>query len=308
MPEAAPTATGHRVVLDAHGVRAEIGTVAAVLRGLTVAGVAVTETVPPTGPPPLGCGIVLAPWPNRVRDGRWRLDGVEQQLDITEPARGNAIHGLLRNTEYTVRDLAEDSVTLGALIPPQHGWPFLLDTSVRYTLRPDGLTVTHRVVNHSDRPALWAVGAHPYLRVGDTPVEDLRLTVHADTWFEVDDRKNPVGEHPVEGTDKDLRGGVRVGDLDLDTAFGGVRTRDGVAARLTDPDGASVELVFGQRWGHLQVFTPRNFPRPGGTGLAVAVEPMSAPPDALNSGAGLRRPGPGEAVELTWGIRHRPAR
>ncbi|MGN2640020.1 aldose 1-epimerase family protein [Nocardia takedensis] len=306
MLESTPTALGRTIVLTAPTARAEIGTVAAVLRSSTVADVAVTEFVPETGPPPLGCGIVLAPWPNRVRDARWTLDGVEQRLDITEPARANAIHGLLRNTEYVVRDRSTESVTLAALIPPQHGWPFLLDTTVRYTLRPDGLAVTHGATNHSQRPAPWAVGAHPYLRVGDFPIEDLILTAHAGTAYAVDDRKNPTGEHPVDGTPNDLRAGVRVGDLDLDTAYGAVRPVDGVAARLAAPDGSTVDLLLPEDWGHLQVFTPRNFPRDGGVGLAVAVEPMSASPDALNSGVGLRWLAPGESVESTWALRYTP--
>ncbi len=58
--------------------------------------------------PPFGCGIVLVPWPNRVEDGRWTLDGQPQQLDLTEPARHNAIHGLLRTTAY---DLVENEGT-----------------------------------------------------------------------------------------------------------------------------------------------------------------------------------------------------
>lgn len=304
MLDSVPTATGRTVVLDAHSARAEIGTVAAVLRSLTVAGVAVTEPVPADAPPPQGCGIVLVPWPNRVRDARWRLDGVEQRLDVTEPARGNAIHGLLRNTEYAVLDRTAAAVTLGALIPPQHGWPFLLDTRVRYALRPDGLTVTHGVTNPGARRAPWAAGAHPYLRIGATPVADLTLTLHAGTWFAADERKNPVAEHPVDGTPQDLRGGVRVGELDLDTAFGAVTPRDGVAARLTAPDGAAVELRQDTGWGYAQVYTPRDFPRPEGRGLAIAVEPMTAPPDALNSGRGLRWLEPGESAERTWGIRY----
>ncbi|MFC3965510.1 aldose 1-epimerase family protein [Nocardia jiangsuensis] len=307
MLESAITATGRAVTLESGGVRAEIGTVAAVLRSLTVDRVAVTEPVPATAPPPQGCGLVLVPWPNRVRDGRWTLDGAAQQLDLTEPARGNAIHGLLRNTEYAVLEQSADAVTLGALIPPQHGWPFPLDTAVRYALRPDGLAVTHSVRNHSGRAAPWAVGAHPYLRVGAHPIEELVLTLHAGTRFEADERMNPVAEHPVAGTAFDLRGGVRVGELDLDTAFGDVVPVDGVAARLTAPDGAAVELLQGAGWGYAQVFTPRIFPRDGVRGLAVAVEPMTAPPDALNSGRGLVRLAPGARAERSWGLRYTAA-
>ncbi|WP_039822205.1 aldose 1-epimerase family protein [Nocardia testacea] len=298
------TPTGRSIGLELSGVRAEIGTVAAVLRELTVGGVAVAEPIPATATPPMGAGIVLAPWPNRVRDGIWILDGLPQQLDITEPARSNAIHGLLRNTVYEVREQSAAAVTLGALIPPQHGWPFLLDTWVRYRLRPDGLTVTHGVVNHGDRPAPYAVGAHPYLRVGETPVEDLVLSVSATSYFEVDARMNPVAEHPVEGTRYDLRAGVPLSELDLDTPFGGVTPA--TAARLTAPDGATVELVQDAGWEYLQVFTPREFPRPRGRGLAVALEPMTAPPNALNSGDGLRHLEPGERWEGGWRIRYTP--
>lgn len=295
--------TGRPIVLEADGVRAEVGTVAAVLRGVTVDGVAVTEPLPPDSAPPMAAGIVLAPWPNRVRDGIWSLDGRAQQLDITEVARGNAIHGLLRNTDYTVLDLDADQVTLGAVIAPQHGWPFLLDTWVRYALRPDGLTVTHGAVNHGDRRAPFAVGAHPYLRIGDNAVEDLTLTVHAGTYFEVDDRMNPIAEKPVTGTRYDLRDGRRVGDLDLDTAFGAVSPRDGAAAELRAPDGATVALVQDDDWRYVQVFTPRTFP---GRTLALALEPMTAPPDALNSGAGLHWLEPGASWAGGWGIRYTP--
>ncbi|MFI1462732.1 aldose 1-epimerase family protein [Nocardia carnea] len=301
MTASRPSATGRSIVLAAAAVRAEIGTVAAVLRGLTVGGIAVTEPLPAGAAPPMAAGIVLAPWPNRVRDAVWLLDGRPQQLDITEVARSNAIHGLLRNTDYEVRAQAPDSVTLGALIPPQHGWPFLLDTWVRYELRPDGLAVTHGVVNHSDRPAPYAVGAHPYFRVGAVPVEELELTVAATTYYEVDARMNPVAVHPVEGTPYDLRAGVALADLTLDTPFGGVVP--GVAARLTAPGGTRVELLLEDDWRYLQVFTATEFPRPAGPGLAVALEPMTAAPDALNSGDGLRHLEPGETWEGRWVVR-----
>lgn len=282
--------------------RAEFGTVAAVLRGLVVGGVAVTEPLAAGAAPPMASGIVLVPWPNRVRDAVWTLDGKPQLLDITEVSRSNAIHGLLRNTDYEVREHSATAVTLGALVPPQHGWPFLLDTWVRYELRPDGLAVTHGVVNHSGRRAPYAVGAHPYLRVGDFPVEQLELTVAADTYYALDSRMNPVAAHPVEGTPYDLRAGAVVQDLNLDTPFGGVRA--GVAARLTAPDGSSVALVHDEGWHYLQVFTAPDFPRPQGRGLAVALEPMTAPPDALNSGAGLRLLEPGARWEGGWSIRY----
>lgn len=300
-------ALGQHLVIDADGTRVEVGTVAAALRSVTVGGVALTEATEGSGPPPFGNGIVLVPWPNRVRDGRWTYDGEELELDLTERARGNALHGLLRSTDYVVRDRTATSVTLAALVAPQHGWPFLLDTWVRYAVRPDGITVTHGATNLGDRRAPYAAGTHPFLRVGDTPVEDLELFVAAGTYIDVDERLNPIAERPVDGTRFDLRTGQRVGDLDLDTAFGGVTHREGASAWLTAPDGATVELVQDVDWGYVQVFTTDLFPRGGVLGRAVAVEPMTAPPDALNTGQGLQWLEPGASTEGSWGLRYTAA-
>lgn len=301
------TGVGERFELRAGDTTAEIGTVAALLCALRVGDVDLTEPLPAdTAPPPFCSGIALAPWPNRVRDGRWVLDGAVQQLDITEPKRGGALHGLLEFTEYEVRERTDASITLGAVIHPQHGWPFLLDTWVRYEVTAEGLTATHGARNLSERPAPYAAGTHPYPRIGSNDVADLMLTVPADEYLEVDDRLDPVEWRAVSGG-TDLRGGVRVGDLELDTAFRALTPADGVTATLTAPDGSRLEVWQDADWRYLQVFTTPIFPKAGGLGTAVAIEPMTAPPDALNSGDHLIWLEPGQSYEGSWGFRYLPA-
>ena len=282
--------------------RAIITELAAGLRALSVDGIDLVETYPDTALPPYGSGIVLVPWPNRIRDGVWMLDGSAQQLDLTEVERGNAIHGLLRNTGYRVAERSDDAVTLAATVFPQHGYKFQLETSVRFALTDDGITVTHGIRNVGAGSAPVAVGAHPYLRVGDVPVGDLTLTLPATTHIEVDERLNPTGAIPVDGTAYDLRGGVRVGDLELDDGFGGVGAD--ATHRLTAPDGRFVELWRDAEFAWVQVFANRKFPRDGQLGLAIAVEPMTAPANAFNSGEGLRWLEPGQSWNLCWGIRY----
>ena len=51
----------------------------------------------------------------------------------------------------------------------------------------------------------------------------------------------------------------------------------------------------------VQVFITRDFP---GTPLAIAIEPMTAPPNAFNTGEGLRWVEPGETWTLGWGIQY----
>lgn len=282
--------------------RAIITEVAAGLRALSIDGVDLVETYEETSLPPYGSGIVLVPWPNRIRDGAWVLDGATQQLDLTEPDQFNAIHGLLRNTAYRVAERAAESITLAATVYPQHGYKFQLDTTVRYELTDDGLVVTHTLRNVGPTRAPVAVGAHPYLRVGDVPVEDLELRLSATTRIETDDRQNALSETDIAGTVHDLRGGARVGDLTLDDGFGGVAPGD--THRLTAPDGRFVELWRDPEFAYVQVFTNRLWPRDGGVGLALAVEPMTAPADAFNSGAGVRWLEPGESWSVAWGIRY----
>ena len=61
--------------------RATITGLAAAIRHLSIDGIDLVETYGEESSPPYGAGIVLVPWPNRIRDGRWEHEGVERQLD-----------------------------------------------------------------------------------------------------------------------------------------------------------------------------------------------------------------------------------
>lgn len=301
-----PTGTQHRLALDGPSghVEAVVTELAASLRLLRVDGRPLVHEYAEDSPPPWGAGIVLVPWPNRVAGSRWSWRGREQRLDVTEPSTGNANHGLLRNTGYVATASDPASVTLAAPVFPQHGYPFHLRTEVRYALQPDGLEVTHAVTNVGHDQAPVAVGSHPYLRVGEVPVGELVLTVDAAERLETDDRSIPVAQHPVDAA-TDLRAGRRLAEVTLDTCYTSLRADAGtVAHRLTAPDGSATELWAEEVFGWVQVFTNPRFPTPGGgEELAVAVEPMTGPPDALNSGNGLRWLAPAERWELRWGLR-----
>lgn len=281
-------------------VRAVVTEVGAALRSLVCAGRRCVETFGEDQRPPRGSGTVLVPWPNRTAGGRWTWRGQPQQLALSEPVAGNAIHGLLRHTFYRCTEHGADAVTLRAVIAPQPGWPVPLDTAVRYAVAADGLTVTHTVRNVGADPVPFGVGAHPYLRAGDAATDDCVLTLAASTVLPLE-RGLPAGPaRPVDGG-LDLRSGRPVRGLDLDHAFGGCAPADGdtlVRHRLSGPDGG-VELWADPDFGWVQVFTPADHP---GRGRALAVEPMTCPPDALNSGTGLRTLEPGQSWSGRWGL------
>ena len=282
---------------------ATVAELAASLRRVQVAGTDLVQDYGADALPSGASGIVLVPWPNRVRDGRWTLDGKPQQLDVTEPAKGNASHGLLRNTGYRVTDRSQSAVTLSATVFPQHGYPFHLDTSVRYALTASGIEVTHGVHNVGEGTAPFGVGCHPYLRVGDTAMRDLVVTVSGDRMLETDERSLPVRELGVDGTPQDLRRGTALSGVDLDTAYTGLVTVDGrVRHRLTAPDGHAVELAAEPVFAWAQVFTTEVYDTDDGRIGAVAIEPMTCPPDAFNSGTDLLRLETGEQWVASWGL------
>jgi aldose 1-epimerase len=286
-------------------VTAHVAQVGASLRGLTVDGLDLVAPYPDGSPTPASSGRVLVPWPNRIRDGRWHdLYGVEHHLPITEPARHNAIHGLLATEPYLVHvSSSGDRAVLGARIRPTEGYPASLDTVVAYELTEHGITVTHEIVNVGDDAALLAVGAHPYLCLGSTPASDLVLRSPGASVIEVDDQMIPTATVPVDA-ETDLRDGRVLADLTLDTGYTDLaRDPDGrVRHTLTDPEGRSVVLWQDEAFGWVQLYTTTSYP---GRPFTLAVEPMTAPADAFNSGLGLRALDLGETFTASWGIERR---
>jgi aldose 1-epimerase len=250
-------------------------------------------------------GHVLAPWPNRVRDGLWSWDGVEHRTPVTEPDRGTAIHGLVRFVAWRVLARAADSVVLEHLLHPQPGYPFSLRLQVGYELSAGGLRVSTTATNEGDADLPYGEGHHPYLASPAGRLDGDVLTAPAATRLTTDDRLLPVGTEPVEGTPYDLRAGRRIGDLRLDDCFTDLaRDADGTAeVRLVGPDGRGAAVWMDASYRYLQLFTGDAVEPASRRRRGLAVEPMTCPPDALRSGEAVRRLAPGESTTSTWGIR-----
>ncbi|MQW76235.1 aldose epimerase [Nocardioides sp. dk4132] len=255
-----------------------------------------------------GRGQVLMPWPNRIRDGRYRFGGREHQLALTEPSRHNASHGLARWVAWTLEEHTSRSVALTHRLMAQSGYPWTVDLRIVYDLSADGLTVTQTATNHSPDPAPYASGAHPYLRVGNGAVDRLELTLPAATRALVDERLLPAGTVAVEGTEFDFRVTRPLRDLALNHAFTDLqRDAEGIATTvLRDPAsglGVALWVDAGHPW--LQLYTADDVPATARR--SVAVEPMTAPADAFNSGVDLVELGPAgsatDELSVAWGIR-----
>ncbi len=284
-------------------VRAAISCVGASLQGFWVNDTALVWGSADAARPVSASGVTLVPWPNRVRGARWEWEGRVFELEPTEPARGNALHGLLADTAFEVRELRASTVLLGARIRNAPGYPFALDVLVEYALEAAGIRVRTTVTNAGESAAPVALGAHPYLRLGDVPAAELTLEIPADEALLLDAEDLPDRVVPVAGTEWDLRASVPVLDGPQHLGFTALSARDGVVTSILRGRDAAVELWMDPRFRWLQIYLTRDFPGVGPDHLAIAVEPMTAPPDALNSGTDLHRLEPGETWTLDWGIR-----
>jgi aldose 1-epimerase len=253
---------------------------------------------------PAARGQLLMPWPNRIRDGAYRFDERDLQLGLTEPARHNAAHGLARWAAWSTEEHTRTSVSLGYRLMAQAGYPWTLDLTLGYALDDAGLAVTVTATNVTDDPAPFAYGAHPYLTSGSAAVDDDALTLPGSTRLLTDDeRKLPTGRAPVAGSSYDFREGRPIADTVVDHAFTDLsRDPDGLArVTLRSPGGAGVELWADEHFAWLQAYTGDD--QPTGARTALAVEPMTAPPDAFNSGDDLVVLQPGATFSARWGIR-----
>ncbi|MDQ1614784.1 MAG: aldose 1-epimerase [Actinomycetota bacterium] len=301
-------ATGRQFELRHGEQRAVVVEAGGGLREYAVGDRPVLDGYPVSATPDGGRGQVLAPWPNRVLGGSYEWAGQQLRLPVTEPTAGNAIHGLLRWVSWAPVERAEDMVELLGSVWPQPGYPFAVSVRVRYSLGPDGLSVRIRARNEGSDEAPYGVGMHPYLTVGTGLVDDVVLTVPAQRWLRTDDAGIPLATEHVAGSAHDFREGRRIGDQQLDTAFTDLRREpDGSAlVRLTGPGrDEGVDVWLGPGADYVQVFSGDTLADPGRRRQGLAVEAMSCPADAFNSGSGLVRLAPGAEHEMTWGVRPR---
>jgi len=282
--------------------------VGATLRSFTVDGAPVIDGFGLDEWSHSGRGQVLAPWPNRLGDGRYEFGGVTAQAPLNEPATGNAIHGLVRWLPFAVEARAQNVVVLVCTVYPSPAYPYMVELRIEYRIGRDGLVVTSTVTNVGPDTLPFGLGFHPYLTVG-TPVDTAVLRLPGQDRAVLDHRGLPTGEvRPVAGTEFDFTVPRAVGPTRMDVAYTALaRDGQGLAwASLEDPGTSrALDLWVDDRFSWLMCFTGDTLPDPARRRRAVAVEPMSCPPDALRSGRDLVVLEPGLSWMAAWGLRVR---
>lgn len=300
-----PAPSGSQFVLHdpSSGARAVITEVGATLRVFDVAG---RDVIVPFGEEemcPAGHGAILAPWPNRLRDGRYTFDGRTHQAPVTEIPRNNALHGLVMWERWSLLDSTTNQVVLGLDTVPVRGYPWQLEMVAAYTLEGTTLTVEIDATNVSETPAPYGIGFHPWLSPGPGSLDDAVLRLDAGSWVTTDERLLPTGTVPVP-EQFDFRTERGLGDTDLDDAFVDViRDDDGLAwVRLTGTDGRTAAVWMDDSMDTFQVCSGDHIGTVAYRRAGLAAEPMSCIADAFNTGERLVRLEPDETASVRWGL------
>lgn len=295
-----PAPSGEQWTIAAHGYEATVVEVGGGLRHLThderdlVFGYAVEAMADAAR------GHVLTPWPNRIDGGRYSFDGEDYLLAHTEPGLANASHGLVQWLAWDLVERSTHRLTVGVTLHPQPGWAWTLRVEMTYSLDPDGLTVTPNVTNLSSTACPFGFGAHPYLTAGESSLDDAALTLDVTTQLTVDERLIPTGR---ETSTHDFSGGLPLEGVSLDTCFTDIGVTDGRwRASVTSGSRTTTLWADASAYRYVQTFTGDGLPEPKNRRSGLAVEPMTCPANAFNTGEGLLTLAPGETWSAPFGI------
>lgn len=209
--------------------------------------------------------------------GVYRYQGQDYRLPI---------HGFAHQCAFSVIDERANQVTLVLLANEQtyRAYPFQFKLTLSYTLWADRLCVGLRVCNQDDVPMPYSFGFHPYFLLAYQTRMDTQLMMNSDHRSIYNDALTEViAEEPP------FAWPLLVGDASIQESLNHIRAPGGINLRYSNGDRLRMSWVAssGVSCSYVQVYAPQaeDF---------VCIEPWMAPPNALNTGQGLRYLPPGE--------------
>lgn len=238
-------------------------------------------------------GLKLSPYPCRIKNGRYEFDGNTYSFTNGKPGFA-AIHGFLYNKAFEVINKTVDSNSATLVLQYQYdgdnsGYPFPYQCEVLYMLEEGKkLTIKTSIQNTGNNDIPVADGWHPYFSFGKK-VDALQLQFHSNEMVEFENLV-PTGRLIPHN---DYNTTTTIGSRDLDNSFVVDFCKSEPLCVLSDPDtGWQLQIQPDGNYPYLQIYIPphRN---------SIAIENLSAPPDAFNNGIGLKRLASGESVDFT---------
>jgi aldose 1-epimerase len=244
-------------------VRPEVG---GSLASLTFDGREVLRTMPLTSTSPLEAAcFALAPYCNRIRDGRFTFAGREIVLPPNFAPERHSIHGLSWQREWRVESQSENKCVIVDHYDGTGPWPWAYRAEQRVRLGDKGLAVTLVLTNRGETPMPAGIGLHPYFR----RYEGARVRFAADHVLLSDPECLPTGVTAPADHFANFRQGATLPVETVDHCFAAWKGE----ASIEDELGTIAISASGAP--HLHLYAPAD-------GSALCLEPVSHTPDALN--------------------------
>ncbi|MER5430894.1 aldose 1-epimerase [Streptomyces sp. NPDC002588] len=262
---------------------------------------------------------LMAPFCNRVADGRYRFRGREHDLLPGRRGDRTIYHGFAREAPFelvgstTTADSARLLLRTTAIRPGRYpGYPFAIDVEAEFTVGGHELAIEVRAANTGDATAPYAAGWHPYFTLS-RPLDDLSLHIPARTLVRTDAALlPPPGDAAFLPLDRcpgmDFRVPRPLGDAVIDACFADLSPGpDGRAETVLSDPATGEELRVWQYGGYMHVFTGDTLARD--RRASIALEPVEAMTDAFNrpEHAAALSLEPGGRRRFRFGVRYAPA-
>ena len=240
---------------------------------------------------------LLHPWANRLGGIRYRAAGRNVQLDASWPMLHLDVHGLPMHGVPWSRLAWEPIESQRNRLSARLEWsradlldifPFPHRLELTATLSPETLTLETALIAGPDGPVPVSFGFHPYFGIANVPRAAWRLELPAMHRLLSDERGIPNGaQEPWNHFDSEI------GARSFDDGFA---LLDGCRSFSLTGGDLRITVEFLAGYPYAQIFAPdeQEF---------VAIEPMTAPANALMSGHGLRLIAPRERFEAAFRVR-----
>ena len=281
--------------------RAQISPVGASLVGLWHADVEIVAS--PYDEPQRGlAGAVMAPWPNRLEDGTWKLGNREFAAAINDADGNNANHGLVFDKVFDIVNHTESLLSLETKTFDERAYPFEILLTVTYALENDGLKISFEAVNQAAEAVPLAFGLHPYF-VADV---DSELELNAGTWVQKNSRNLPTLSTPIDSSSAAQQGRNRIAELDIDDCFTDLvaNERGYFVTTISRPSiGIAIDIEQSRALSHLMLYKLQEVEKK--KRMLLAVEPQTSKANFLRSLEGEELLQPNQALKATCQIKLR---
>jgi aldose 1-epimerase len=247
-------------------------------------------------------GSVMAPWPNRLEDGTWKLGNREFAAAVNDTYGNNANHGLVFDKAFDVVNHTDSLLSLETKIFDERAYPFEILLTLTYALENDGLQISFEAVNHAAEAVPVAFGLHPYF----VAEEDSELELNARTWVQKNSRNLPTLSTPIDSSSAAEQGRNRIAELDIDDCFTDLIANERgyfVTTISRSSNSVIVEIEQSRALSYLMLYKLQEVEKKKRT--LIAVEPQTSKANFLRNLEGQELLQPNQALDARCQIKLR---